>query len=252
METKNFKFRETDLPQKFKLMAEEKIFTVEDNGEKQGYTFSLEVDDNHCCDSTDIFGTLFVAIASLMCKDQFKPTDGKAALVFNDDTTEGAGRMLMACISEFVKEENDGNWYFSFSFNPNDIKNIKDENIYSFYNLEKIMPFAAAFNNAFIEMHHKMIEQRSIINMLATIIIKCLINWLDSNAKEDTIVELIIDDVLHYAKNRTDDEYDAAIIDCATLSVTVDKKDGIKVMSGQFGEELKAIAKGNGDSSFIN
>ena len=246
METKTFKLRETTIPQMFKQIGETEIMMTLNDGTKQAFNIRMDEDERtHACDATDPFGVFFMTIASIMSKDELKPKDsGKAALVFND--YKGVGEMLFACIAEYVEDGDDGNWYYSFSFNPDDIKGIKNENIFTFGNLEKVAPYAQTFNESFLELHSKRVPDIEIINATTLTIIKCLDNWLDSAAVENEIVELVIDDVLNYSTDRTTEEHNAAMVAFANLSVVVEK--GIKIKSGQFGEELKAIAKGNGDS----
>lgn len=245
METKRINFKESTIPAIFKQIAETEVTTTLSDGTAQCFTISMIDDErNHSNDSTDAFGVVMTTIANIMSRPELKPEEGKSALVFNN--FKGIGEMVFACIAELVEDEGEKNWMYRFSFNPDDIKGIKNENIFSFTSLEKVAPYATIFNEVFLEMHSKRIPDVEIINQITLAVIKCITNWLDTNASETEIVEIQFTDCLTNSNDRTKEEYLDACVEIATFSVAVEK--GIKVMSGSFGEELKAIAKGNGDN----
>lgn len=246
METKTTKLRESQIPQNFKMAFEQEVTSTNANGQVTSFDIGLTNDPkDQSNDSTDTFDALILTCASIMSKDEMKPkADGKSALVFTN--SKGVGEMLMACIAEYTEEEGEGNWYFSFSFDPEDIKGIKPENIFNFTKLEKVAPFANMFNDALMELHSKRIGDVEIINSMVITAIKTIIGWLDTAAVEGEVQELVIDGALKYNKEITEDEWKNSLITFATAAVEVVK--GVKKMSMSFGEEMKLIAKGNADS----
>lgn len=246
MESKITKLRESQIPQNFKMMFEEEITSTNTNGQVTSFDISLTNDcKDQSNDSTDAFDTLILTCASVMSKDEMKPKeDGKAALIFTN--TKGVGEMLMACIAEYTEEDGDGNWYFSFSFDPEDIKSINPDNIFNFTKLEKVAPFANMFNDALMELHSKRIGDTEIINGMVLCAIRTITGWLDTAASEAEVQELVIDGALKYSKEISEQEWKDSLITFATASVEVVK--GVKKMSMSFGEEMKLIAKGNADS----
>lgn len=246
MEIKTTKLRESQIPQNYKMMIESEITTTNDEGQTTVFDISIANDvHDQSNDSTDMFDTLILTCASIMSRDEMKPkADGKSALVFTN--TNGVGEVLMACIAEYTEEDGDGNWYFSFSFDPEDIKGIKPENVFNFTSLEKVAPFANVFNESCMELHTKRIGDLEIINNMVLCTIKTIYGWLDSSASETEIQELLIEGALKYNKNISFEDWENSLITFATASVEVVK--GIKKMSMSFGEEMKLIAKGNSDS----
>lgn len=244
MEKKTLTIRETNIPNNFKMAVESEITTTE-NGVTSPITLDCTTDPkDQSNDCTDMYSAMFTAIASIMSNDIMKPkASGKAALVFTNPRS--VGEVVMACISEYSEEDGSGNWYFRLSFDPEDIKGIEPKNIFNANKLEKIEPFAHHFNAALCQLHSKMLGSIDIINSLAVVAIETLKNWLDSNAEEGTIVELVINDRKSYKKDMTESEWNDNLITYAIASVEIVK--GIKKMSCVFGEELKAIAKGNID-----
>ena len=79
--------------------------------------------------------------------------------------------------------------------------------------------------------------------------IKCLYNWLDVQAVEGDIVTLEITDTPFgsFESPITPEEYKKKLITVAVAAVEIIKDE--KTMSVVFGDDLKAIAKGNNDSS---
>ncbi len=236
--------RETNIPQQFKAMFEQEVYRIDPNtNEMIKFNISAANDPrDQSNDCVDIFGVLINTCANIMAHDEMKPEDGKAALVFGN--LQGVGEMLMACVAEYVKDGDEGNWYYSFTFDPEDIKNIKPENVHPFNSMEKICPFMEEFNRCFAAMHMKSVDQEFVYGSTLCAI-KTLINWLESAANEDEIVELVIDDVLKYNSEISLEDYNASMITFAIASAEVVK--GVKKYSMSFGEEMKAVAKGNGD-----
>lgn len=246
METKTTNLRESQIPQNFKMMFEQEVISTNSNGQVTSFDISTSNDPHdHSNDSTDAFDTLILTCASIMSKDEMKnKADGKSALVFGN--TKGVGEIILACVAEYTEEDGDGNWYFSFTFDPEDIKGIKPENIFNFTNLEKIAPFANMYNDALLELHSKRIGDIEIINGMVICAIKSIIAWLDTAANESTVQELVIDGSLKYNSDWSEEDWKNSLITFATASVEVVK--GVKKMSMSFGEEMKLIAKGNADS----
>ena len=75
--------------------------------------------------------------------------------------------------------------------------------------------------------------------------LECLFMWLDTNAKDGEVVELVIDDYIGRYEQLSPEEYAKKIVPVAIASVETVKD--VKKMSIQFSEELKAIAKGCND-----
>lgn len=259
METKRFILRNTAIPQNFKMMASEEVKGYSESGQVVKYTFnnisSPSTQINECVDT---FSALVITIADIMSTPEMKPEDGKAALVFTN--TEGIGEMIFACISEFVSEGDEGNWYYSFSFDPKDISGIPEKNIhnatddefnYSFkhdgktYMFNFCTRYGVALN---ISAGLNVTPAMSISKQIILCLVKTLRNWLEDQAKEDERVELDIDGV--YRTNNgvqiSQEEYDRNKVVFATASVEVVK--GNKVLGMNFSEEAKQVAKGDNDT----
>lgn len=240
-------FRETRIPQEFSERGSEEIYS-ENGGTRQRFAITMkETPEDHSCDATDNFGVTFMTIASIMAQDAMKPKDGKSALVFTDYTD--INQVIFACIAEYVKDDTgEGNWYYSFIFDPkeDDLKDIKDENKYVATNAEKIAPFTQLYNAVYRQMHCRGIYNSEIIYRTVMMVISTIRNWLDENAKEGEVTEIVFTDVANYSKGLSREDYMNSMLEFATFSVEIVK--GQKIMTGQFGETLKAIAKGNGDS----
>lgn len=231
------------VPQYFKLLVEDKTPTFTDiNGNKCQVIIGLNPDPATnsfaCCDA---FGVVMMACASAMASDQFK-NKGKSALVFNKDDN---GEIIAAVVSDYDAEGE--NYFYNITFNPDDIKGasvivdyknfVSDNN----YNLIQLV------NSCYMLQHNIAVPDKSVIDALVISVFESIFKYLDENAKDGEIVNLIIDDYIGRYKPMTAEEYEKEISVAAIASVETIKD--VKKMSIQFSEELKAIAKGNGDSS---
>lgn len=230
------------IPQYFKLSVESKQPTFTDvNGNKCQVIIGLNPDpatnSYACCDA---FGVVMMACANAMASDQFK-NKGKSALVFNKEEN---GEIIAAVISDYDAEGE--NYFYNITFNPDDIKgayiidykNFVSDNNYDFIQL---------VNSCYMLQHNIAVSDKAVLDALVISVFECLFKYLDENAKDGEIVYLVIDDYIGRYEPMTPEKYEDSISIAAIASVETVKD--IKTMSIQFSEELKAIAKGNGDSS---
>ena len=115
--TKTFILRETNIPQQFAMLVSQEVTVVFRDGSQHPATVyngnDLSTQVNEC---VDIFSTFIGTCADTLSSPEMKPEEGKAAIVFQN--TKGIGEMLLAVVSEYIEEEGEGNWYYSFTFNP--------------------------------------------------------------------------------------------------------------------------------------
>lgn len=236
--------RNSTIPAAFKYKVEEKAptFIHPATGKPTPVQIGLNPDpESHGNSSVDIFGALMKSCADVMASAKFKNKD-KSALVFNKADN---GEIIAACISEY---DDDGeNYFYNFTFNPEDVKGIKNIVNYKDFKDEEIqINFAQLINKNYCAAHNIAITDYNVLDTLIITAIECLYHWLDTNAVDGEVVELVIDDYVgKYDKNMTADMYAAALVPVATATVETNKD--IKKMSIQFAEELKAIAKGSND-----
>lgn len=248
--SKVFKIRETNIPNMFR-MGFCTIATSGPNGNSQSWTVAnAPHPEDHRNDCTNSFSVVIASCASIMSESAMKDKEHKTAIVFQ--SPKGAGSMLMACISEFIPSDSgEGEFNVYFSFDPEDIKGVPEENIHSFTDLAAIRPWAATYSDIYYQLHSRKINNEELINETTILVIQNIIDWLSDAATESEVVQLIIDDEPNYGFKRgtpyTEADYYANFITYAIASVEVIK--GVKVMSMTFGEEMKALAKGNNDNA---
>lgn len=252
---KTFELRETSLPNTFKASFETDVKGTGKNGdENKFYITNLDNDKDGRNDCIYPFSIFFSTCATVMSKDKMKNKDHKTALVFSNP--KGAGSMLLACISEWIPDESgeDGNFNIFFSFDPDDIKGLPEDAIHQYTDIATIAPWASTFSAIMADTHRRLINDEEIINSITILIVKSLNNWLEENASESDVISIEFKEAANYSavpENGSGEKYDfeeykKSWITYATASVEVVK--GKKVKSITFGEELKAIAKGNVDS----
>lgn len=259
--TKTFILRETNIPQQFAMMVSQEVTVVFRDGSQHPATVyngnDLSTQVNEC---VDIFSTFIGTCADTLSSPEMKPEEGKAAIVFQN--TKGIGEMLLAVVSEYIEEEGEGNWYYSFTFNPDDIKGIDPKNIHNFSDQEctftfkytkdgevKTAPttFCNHFQKFFAVSANKWLgSDAQVAQQLILIIVRCIRDWLDAAATEENRVELVIDGITRVQENITIDEYNRNKFPFATAAVEVVKD--IKKFSMNFSEELKQVCKGDSDT----
>jgi hypothetical protein len=231
------------LPTYFKYAVESKQPTFEDiNGNKCQVVIGLNPDPaTNAFAACDSFGVVMASCANAMASNQFK-NKGKSALVFNKDDN---GEIIAAVISDYDPEGE--NYFYNITFNPDDIKGASVVVDYKNFVSDSNYSFAQLVNSNYMLQHNIAVSDKTVLDTLIISVFECLYKYLDENAKDGEIVTLIIDDYLGNYQMMTAEEYENAISIAAIASVETVKD--IKKMSIQFSEELKAIAKGNGDSS---
>lgn len=241
--SKSFKLRETTIPEAFKYRVEEKAPTFVHKGTGETLTVQIGLNpdpETNNNSSIDIFGALMTGCAMAMSNAQFKNKD-KSALVFNKSDN---GEVICACISEYDTEGE--NYFYNFSFEPEDIKGIKNiVNYKDFVVKETNMSFEKVVNTAYCKAHNIAVTDDGVLDVLIISALECIYQWLDMNAKDGEIIQLVIDDNLGQYKMMSAKEYADILKPVAIASVETNKD--TKKMSIQFAEELKAIAKGNND-----
>lgn len=237
--------RESTIPQSYKFAVEEAAPTFTDR--LTGETVKVEIGLNpnpktHFNASTDVFGNVMKVCADIMSTSFFK-CKSKSALVFQKDN----GEVIAAVVSDYDPEGE--NYFYNITFDSADIKSIPKDKIvnYTDFNDERRgMKFWQIFNGILTVSHNYAISDESMIYVLTMVAFEQIFKWLDTNAKSDEVVELVISDYIgKYDDTMTAEAYNAALTPVAICSVEVAKD--IKKMSVQFSEELKAIAKGSND-----
>lgn len=235
--------RNSTVPAAFKYKVEEKAptFVHPATGDTIQVQIGLNPDPvSNGNSSVDTFGSLMMACANAMASEKFKNKD-KSALVFNKADN---GEIIAACISEY--DEEGENYFYNFTFNPEDIKGIKNiVNFRDFVDEQRNITFPQLFNAAYCAAHNIAVSDYNVIDVLIITAFECLFQWLDTNAKDGEVIELVIDDYIGRYEKMSPEQYTAALVPVATATVETAKD--IKKMSIQFAEELKAIAKGSND-----
>lgn len=234
--------RNSSIPQAFKFKVEEKnpTFTNKNTGETINVQIGLNPDPTyHSNSSVDIFGSFMMACANAMANPVFKNKD-KSALVFNTPN----GEIIAALISDY--DEEGENYFYNFTFDPENIKGIKNViNFRDFKDEQRQIDFGHLVNAAYITAHSIAVTDYGVLDVLIITALEVIFHWLDTNAKDGEVVELVIDDYIGKFEQMSAEEYNSKLTPVAIASVETQKD--IKKMSIQFSEELKAIAKGNND-----
>lgn len=234
--------RESSIPQAFKFKVEEKhpTFTNRTTGEEIAVQIGLNPDPKyHSNSSVDIFGALMMACANAMANPVFKNKD-KSALVFNTVN----GEIIAALVSDY--DEEGENYFYNFTFNPEDIKGIKNVvNFRDYKDDQRQIDFGRLVNAAYCSAHNIAVTDYEVLDVLIITALEVIFQWLDTNAKDGEVVELVIDDYIGKFEQMSESEYNSKLTPVAIAAVETQKD--IKKMSIQFSEELKAIAKGNND-----
>lgn len=167
------KFMETSIPEIFSRTLDEK-----------GAIFAA----NH---TAKILKIVVYSVSD--CLGSMKSTDKPVAFVFKSLN----GNFICGAIVEFHPGEDDptditaGNWSYVWTFDEEDIKDI--DNVISFDN-QLVYPFfiKTAGNLYAIKFH-----DTSTIVLMSTTLMECISNWLNDNAKEGEVVQLIEEGVLN-------------------------------------------------------
>ena len=129
-----------------------------------------------------IFKGTFAAVSDFL--KTAKKKNQKVAVKFVDS----AGNFIMAAVVEYNKNEEEGqdNWNYYYTFNEEDIKDVKSDNIYD----TNSSYLHAGVVNRLLEMSLRINESAYIAPML-TMVARSLSSFLDQNAKpgEDVTVE---------------------------------------------------------------
>lgn len=236
--------RKSTIPESFKFRVEEKAPTFIHPGSKEQICVQIGLNPNpetHACTSVDIFGCLMMGCAQAMSNEKFKNKD-KSALVFNKADN---GEVIAAVISDYDKEGE--NYFYNITFDSADVKGIKNViNYRDFIDKNRNLNFGQLVNAAYCTQHNTAVTDYNVLDIMIICAWETLYQWLDLNAKDGEIVELVIDDYIgRYEFNLSEEEYLSRFKPVAIASVETSKD--VKKMSIQFAEELKAIAKGSND-----
>lgn len=244
MATKRTNLRESSLPQSFKAAVESAAPTFTDKFTGETYKVELMLNPNpvtHFNSSTDIFPTVIKTVASILSSPFFK-CKTKSALVFQKEN----GEVIAAAISDYDAEGE--NYFYNITFDSNEIKGIDKSHIVNytdFVDEVRNMKYWEIFIAEILTSHNYSISNEDMIYIMTMQVWETLYHWLDVNAKADEIQELDITDIIGKYENISAEEYNSRLKTVAVASVEVVKD--IKKMSVQFGEEMKAIAKGCND-----
>lgn len=238
--------RESSLPQSYKAAVESTAPSFTDKITGDTYKVELMLNPNpvtHFNSSTDIFPNVIKTVATVLASPFFK-CKSKSALVFQKDN----GEIIAAAISDYNAEGE--NYFFNITFDANDVKSIdksKVVNYTDFIDESRSMNFWELFVAQLLSAHNYSITDKDMIYVLTMQVWETLYHWLDVNAKSDEVVELDITDYIGTYENLSAEDYNSKLKTVATAAVEVVKD--VKKMSVQFGEEMKAIAKGCNDLS---
>lgn len=233
--TQSTRLRDSSIPQQFKLLVESEVtFPAPAGGVPTGLNIRNEFDGSYSNDCVDMFDTVIMALAELCAKDKFKAKD-KQAIGINGLEN---GAFIAALLIDYDDEAKCNS--FAITFDPLDVKG------YEVTNLIDITEFPYIVNETLYGLHRKNINDITIINQMVVTTFKAIHQWLDSNASDGNVVELIIDGAIDYQDQMSKEEFDANAIEFASAKVQL--VNGVKKFSITFGEEIKAIAKGNSDT----
>ena len=244
----NYTLRETTIGAQLKFMVEEEVPRVKNALGQEMTVLVSDVPDptSQRCEAFDIFGSFFTAIANVMSDSRFE-TKEKSAFVITDP--DNPSEIIFNCISTCNEEGK--NYSYSMGFDKNNLSGIKPEQTYSWeeYTNQNNLSFFNFVNNSLQKTHRMSILDISVMKKVVKAAIKCLYNWLDVQAVEGDIVTLDITDTPFgsFESPITPEEYKKKLITVAVAAVEIIKDE--KTMSVVFGDDLKAIAKGNNDSS---
>ena len=211
-----------------------------------GETVKVEIAINpnpitHFNSSSDVFPNVIKTIANVLSSAFFK-CKAKSALVFQKES----GEIIAAAISDYDSEGE--NYFFNITFDANEVKGISKDKIVNytdFIDEARNMSFWEIFNVELMTAHNYSISDKDMVNILTMQCFETLYRWFDTNAKEGETVELIIDDYIGKFETLSEKEYNDALKTVAIGSVEIVKD--VKKMAIQFGEEMKALAKGCND-----
>jgi hypothetical protein len=238
--------RNSTVPSTFKYKVEAANLSIEVRNPqtKQIEQYPLQVGlveepNSHSIPAVDFFNILLITSAAIMSTEKFKNKD-KSALVFNKSDN---GEIIAACISSYDKEGD--NYYYSFSFDPEEIKAVKEKVNFTDFKTENNMTFSQVFNYIYLRYHNLGISDVNVVNSMTILAIDTIYMWLDSNAQPGEIVSLTFDEVTEPFSLCTAAEYNEKLKPIATANVEVVKD--VKKMNILFTEELRTIAKGSSD-----
>ena len=239
--------RNSTIPSAFKYRVEDAHLEIEVKNPqtKEMETFPVDVGIapepySHSIPAVDFFNVLLITCAAIMSTEKFKNKD-KSALVFNKSDN---GEIIAACISTYDKEGD--NYYYNFSFDPEEIKGIKDKTNFSDYKTDgNNMTFCQVFNYVYLRYHNLAITDVKVVNAMSIIAVETIYWWLDSNAQPGEVISLTFDEVTEPFTQCTAAEYNEKLKPIATANVEVVKD--VKKMNIVFTDELRTIAKGSSD-----
>lgn len=249
METKSFKLRETNIPQQFKLLVEQELVLKNQNGQVTTFTLNEISDPNdQSNDCTDIFGSIFLALASIFGNNFFKDKVS-SAITFED--TKGIGEAMFTMRSDFQTDdlperETSGFYNYTGTFGENK-EGIEPEKVLAFDKMEKVTPWINNFNRSMLYLHKKRIGDISTANGMTLIALRVIRNWMEETIQTnpDNQIELIIDDMMGHVSHISKEEYEQKLVPFAYVDGKI--IDGEINIVATFGEELKNVAKGNSD-----
>lgn len=126
-------------------------------------------------DTEPIYMCLFESIAKFLGIMKTKEGAGKTALLVNDYK----GNLMMGAIVEYIPAENEimpGNWAFSFTFDPEDVRGINPTH------LANDVSFHKTLSDVTLDMIHYRYANTIFENDIIMLAVEHLINCLDKNA----------------------------------------------------------------------
>lgn len=236
--------RNSTLPQTYKCGVEQAYPTFK--SPVTGEVIKVEVSlvpnpKTHFNSSVDIFPNVIKTVASILSSNFFK-CKAKSALVFQKES----GEIIAAAISDYDAEGE--NYFYNITFDANEIKGISKDKIVNYTDFKdevRNMTYWEIFNTEICTSQNYTISDMNMVHALTMQVWETLFHWFDVNAKPDEIMELVIDGYIGKYEDMTAEKYAESLKTVAIGSVEIVKD--VKKMSIQFGEEMKAVAKGSND-----
>lgn len=225
-------YRNLNLGYLFKTSIEENVLKSS-TGEEIRVSVSMETDKTDQTNQAyDMIGTFFVSLANVMNSDDIKK-ESPTAFIFTD--AKDTGGLLMGVKYEMIDEHST----FTFIFDQEELKGCR------VINFNDCPDFAKIYKCCYSDMHSSIINMPEFISYLSLCVVKTLIKYLDTNVRPDEKIEFVIDDIMSYKMNMTEEEFFNNLTPLVTVSAEIIKDK--KVYAIEFSEELKAIAKNNSD-----
>lgn len=173
-------------------------------------------------DTEPIYMCIFKAFAKFLGLMKTKEGAGKCALLVNDYK----GNMIMGMIVDYIPSESEmlpGNWAFSFTFDPEDVKGINPTHA------TNDMAFHKILSDVTLDMVHYRFVNTMFLNDIVILAAEILRNALDKNATPEGEFAIDVPDFFTARVAIVDDQKIMSIEPSASLSRLVKGDEEIEV-----------------------